>query len=197
LTSGPACVAGPACAAGPAFGHDPHHLGWNLAMHLVIDGYNLIHNCLELLTAHQQGQGRHALAAALRIYRQKKGHKVTVVFDGGPEHQPLRGSLDGVPVVYSGGELSADEMIVEMARRGGPGLTVVTCDRALGEACRRLGAELVPADVFAGRLMGAAQGCAGGGEEDREGWNFSTRKKGPARREPKARRRKSRQLEKL
>lgn len=166
-------------------------------MHLVIDGYNLIHHSLELLTAHQQGQGREALAAAVRLYRQKKGHRITVVLDGGPEHQTLRASLGGVPVIYSGGERSADEVIVEMARRAGPGLTVVTGDRALGEACRRLGAQVVEARVFAGRLMGAAQGRVGGGDEDNEGWNFSTRKKGPARREPKARRRKSRQLEKL
>jgi predicted RNA-binding protein with PIN domain len=166
-------------------------------MHLVIDGYNLIHQSLELLTAHEQGQGREALAAALRIYRQKKGHRLTVVFDGGPEHQTLRSSLGGVPVIYSGGERSADEVIVELAQRGGSGLTVVTCDRALGEACRRWGAAVVEARVFACRLMDAAQGGAGEAGEESEGWNFSTRKKGPSRREPKARRRKSRQLDKL
>lgn len=166
-------------------------------MHLVIDGYNLIHQSLELLTAHEQGLGREALTAALCLYRQKRGHRLTVVFDGGPAHQTLRASLGGVPVVYSGGERSADEVIVEMAQRGGPGLTVVTCDRALGEACRRLGAEVVEARIFAGRLMEAAQSGAGEAAEEREGWNFSTRKKGPSRRQPKARRRKSRQLEKL
>lgn len=166
-------------------------------MHLVIDGYNLIHNCLELLTAHEQGQGRAALAAALRLYRQKKSHRVTVVFDGGPEHQTTRATLDGVPVVYAGGERSADEVIVEMARQGGPGLTVVTCDRALADSCRRLGAGVVEADTFAGRLMATAQGGAGEAAGDDEGWNFSTRKKGPSRREPKARRRQSRRLEKL
>jgi uncharacterized protein len=166
-------------------------------MHLVIDGYNLIHHSLELMAAHEQGQGREALAAALSLYRQKKGHRLTVVFDGGPEHQTLRASLGGVPVIYAGGERSADQVIVEMAQRGGQGLTVVTDDRALGEACRRLGAEVVQARVFACRLMDAAQGGTGETGQECEGWNFSTRKKGPSRREPKARRRKSRQLDKL
>lgn len=165
-------------------------------MHLVIDGYNLIHNCLELLTAHEQGRGREALAAALRLYRQRKGHRVTAVFDGGPEHQTLRASLDGVPVIYAGGERSADEVIVEMARKGGGGVTVVSDDRALGDCCRRLGAEVVQSRVFAGRLMDTAQGGSREAQEG-EGWNFSTRKKGPARREPKARRRRSRQIDKL
>ncbi len=166
-------------------------------MHLVIDGYNLIHQSPELFAAHDRGGGREALAAALKLYRQKRGHRFTVVFDGGPEGGPSRATLSGVPVIYSGAEVSADQVIVELARQAGEGLTVITDDRQLGEYCRQRGAEVIPARTFAARLMETAQGGKGGGEEEGEGWDFSTRKKGPSRREPKARRRQARRLEKL
>jgi hypothetical protein len=165
-------------------------------LHLVIDGYNLLHSLPELAPARRRGQGVDALAAALRRYRAKKGHRCTLVLDGGPEAGVSRASLSGVPVVYAGAEGQADDVIAEMAGRHGPGLTVVTDDRELAGRCQASGSEVAPAWEFGARLLETALGWEpdGGGDP---GWDFTTKKKGPAKRLPKSRRRRARRLNRL
>lgn len=166
-------------------------------MRLLIDGYNLLHNAPELFPAQDRGRGRDALLLALKLYRDKKAHQLTVVFDGGEEPEPRRGSLHGVPVVFAGGKQSADQVIVEMLSGGkGAGVTVITDDRELAGLCRQQGAQVIESRVFAARLMETAQGWAPLDDED-EGWNFSTKKKGPSHRSPKARRRREQTLGKI
>lgn len=166
-------------------------------MHLIIDGYNLIHQTPELFLAADLGQGRQALLLALGLYRKKRPHRLTVVFDGGQDLEPRRASVQGVPVIFSGARLKADQVIVELARAQGSGATVITDDRELAGLCRAAGAEVIEARVFAARLMATAQGSPLLAEEEDEGWDFSTKKKGPSRREPKAKRRHSSRLERL
>lgn len=168
-------------------------------MHLVIDGYNLLHNTPELALARGKGQGRAALLKALKIYRAKRGHRLTVVFDGGPDAAPSRGSQSGVPVVYSGAEQSADDLIADLAAKHGPGVTVISDDRELAQRCISKGSEVIASWEFAVRLMEAAQGKVEGLEPSQEeaGWDFTTKKKGPSKRLPKGKRRKARKIKKL
>jgi predicted RNA-binding protein with PIN domain len=168
-------------------------------MHLVIDGYNLLHNTPELALAQEKGQGRSALLKALKIYRDKRKHRLTVVFDGGPEPSPSRGSESGVPVVYAGTDQSADDVIAEMSAKHGPGVTVITDDRELAQRCLAKGSEVIASWEFAIRLMEAAQGKVEGLEPTEEdvGWDFTTKKKGPAKRLPKSKRRKARKIKSL
>lgn len=168
-------------------------------MHLVIDGYNLLHNTPELALAQNKGQGRAALLKALKIYRDKRRHKITVVFDGGPQAAPSRASESGVPVVYSGAEQSADDVIADMSAKHGPGVTVITDDRDLAQRCEVKGSEVIASWEFAVRLMEAAQGKVEGLEPPSEetGWDFTTKKKGPSKRLPKSKRRRARKVKKL
>lgn len=166
-------------------------------MHLIIDGYNLIHHSPELFWASNWGQGRQALLTALRLYRQKKGHQVTVVFDGGDCLEPWRGSQQGLPLIFSGTRQKADYVIVELAEKLGAGATVITDDRELAGLCSRQGAVVIGARLFAGRLMDTALGYGPGLEEDDESARNGTRKKGPSHREPKAKRRRGIRLKKL
>ncbi|MCB2186589.1 MAG: NYN domain-containing protein [Deltaproteobacteria bacterium] len=168
-------------------------------MRLLIDGYNLIHHDELLANAHARGEGREALLEALRLYRKTKPHQMTVVFDGGVEPGPRRHSQKGVGVVFSGASGTADDYIAGQARKLGQGLTVVTEDRELTQRCQGTGAEVISSRVFAARLWEAAMyaGALGADEEDRGGWDFTTRKKGPARRLPKAARRKKKRLDDL
>ena len=167
-------------------------------MRLLIDGYNLIHAGGGLFEAGANGEQREALAETLRIYRKKRPHKITVVFDGGMDPSGSRSILKGVPVVFSGSARSADDVIAEMAASGGSGLTVITDDRELGGRCRRHGAEVIGSGQFISKLMEAAldAGFAPDGEGE-DTWDFTTRKKGPSRRAPKARRRKQRRFSRL
>ena len=53
-------------------------------MHILIDGYNLIRQSVDLKRFERQSleAGRKALIDWLSRYRQRKGHRITVVFDG-------------------------------------------------------------------------------------------------------------------
>lgn len=167
-------------------------------MHLVIDAYNLIHHTFELQMADDGAEngGQRALCMALNLYRKRRGHKVTAVFDGGQEPAGGRATLHGVPVVFSGHNRTADEVIIAMAKHQGPGMTVITDDRDLADQCRAQGAEVIGSREFGPKLMAVAYNGQGvGGEED--GWDFTTKKKGPKRRLPKSKRRKERRLKRL
>ncbi len=168
-------------------------------MHLLLDGYNLLHNTPELAPALARGQGRAALLKALQLYRAKRRHRLTVVFDGGPGEAPSRGSESGVPVIYSGTGGSADDVIAEISAKHGPGVTVITDDRELAQRCISNGSEVIASWEFAARLMEAAQGKVEGLEPHGEdaGWDFTTKKKGPAKRLPKSKRRKADKIKKL
>lgn len=167
-------------------------------MQLVIDGYNLIHHVPELAMAEATGQGADALATALNLYRRKKAHKITLVLDGGPEPDGGRQALHGVPTLFSGHARSADDVIADLAARHGPGLTVVTSDRDLARRCQAHDAQVVASGRFAALLMGCVLGPGDAAEdEDDGGWDFSTRKKGPAARAPKRLRRRKSVLDKL
>lgn len=161
-------------------------------MHWLIDGNNLLHLLPEILWA-VPPQGRAAaLAAALKPYRDARSLKVTLVFDGGDsEHN---GRLSGIAVAYSGPEKSADQLILERLSKAPAGSAgVVSNDQGLCNAAKLMGAGLARADMLAQKLQ-AGSGVA---DEDKTGWNFSTRKKGPARRLPKAKRRQKNLLDKF
>ncbi|RJX34575.1 MAG: hypothetical protein C4525_06805 [Desulfarculus sp.] len=166
-------------------------------MRLVIDGYNLIHHCPELALAEARGRGREALMQALRLYRKRRPHHITVVFDGGPEPGGQRTSLAGLPVVFSGAARSADDVIADLARQEGRNLTVITADHELADRCRLHSAVVLDSGEFSLRLMETALGEAPAEEAEAEGWDFSTRKKGPAKRLSKAQRRKGRRKGRL
>lgn len=166
-------------------------------MHLVIDGYNLIRRSPELTRAEARGQGREALTAALKLYRQAKKHRVTVVLDGGANPLGERGSLNGVPLVYSGVDRTADDVIAALAAEHGDGVTVITDDQELAGRCEAHGAPVVGSGEFGDILLMAAWGMEGPLESDDEGWDFTTRKKGPSKREPKAKRKTSKRIKQL
>lgn len=166
-------------------------------MRILIDGFNLIHASHDFAQAHANGGGQEALLAALKIYRQRKGHQVTVVFDGGPDMQPTRSTRHQIPVIHSGGGQSADDVIAGMAAKNGAALTVVTDDRELQARCQGAGAQVVGSGEFAFVLLETAFGPGAADDDDEGGWDFNTKKKGPSRRLPKAKRRKKRMRSKL
>ncbi|MCF8041075.1 MAG: NYN domain-containing protein [Desulfarculaceae bacterium] len=166
-------------------------------MRLIIDGYNLIHTVPELAFASDKGQGREALMEALRLYRKRRSHKIKVVFDGGLEPGGAKERLSGMPVSFSGAERSADDVIAALAAKEGGGITVVTSDRELAGRCRVHGAVVLSSEEFGNRLLEVALGMPAGAGGDEDGWDFTTKKKGPAKRLPKAERKKARRKDRL
>jgi predicted RNA-binding protein with PIN domain len=167
-------------------------------MHLIIDGYNL------LGIRGQVGSGaemaREQLLYDLTHYRQRKGHPVTVVFDGwkqglGSERHEHRA---GVQLIYSKRGERADQVIQRLASEFGGDCAVVSSDREVAEFARGHGAFVMTATEFDTKLRALRQTAApafrskAASDDDLPKRNPD--KKGNPRKLPKALRNRNRRL---
>lgn len=107
----------------------------------LIDGNNLLG---------QKGITRETLVKELSELARARRKRLTVVFDGPPEHgRPKVQQLGDVTVVYAAPK-SADEEIVRRVReaRDPRGVTVVTDDRVLSESVDAAGARVQGVAAF-------------------------------------------------
>lgn len=173
---------------------------------LIVDGYNLIRQSPELRRYERRelAAGREMLLKMLLAYQRLKPHPITVVFDGWEKGGLMeqRDRYGGIEVVYSRRGEKADQVIRRLARKKGSGALVVTSDRDLGYSCSQEGCPVVSSQEFEARLCLAA--CAEGTIETADtdqrpthGRLKGTKKKGPPRRLPKAKRHHSTLLGKL
>ena len=174
-----------------------------VALHIIIDGYNLIKNSPSLSELDRQDLqlGREALIDRLAEYKRVKPHKITVVFDGAGAMEPAasRDRIKGIQVVFSRHGQSADAVINHMAAKEREKALVVSSDRDVARAAASFQSATIPASEFETRLALAAQGQSGAAPDDDEGggWIPSPRKKGPRRRLPKRKRRNRLKVRKL
>jgi len=174
-----------------------------MAIHIIIDGYNLIRQSPELAGLDRQDLqlGRDGLVDILATYKKLKAHKITVVFDG--VAQPgLYGSRDrakGIAIRYSQGGESADDLIRRMARREKAKALVVSSDRAVMAAAESAGATVMDSAAFEDKIVMARYlALKGDGDAiESEGWVPTTRKKGPSRRLSKRQRKARARKQKL
>jgi predicted RNA-binding protein with PIN domain len=127
-----------------------------MATHLLVDGYNLVGSAGMALPA---GSGRlegarETLLKNLAGYRQRKGHAITVVFDGwqgglGAEQREFQ---SGVEVVYSKRGERADQVIQRLARLYGRDCAVVSSDHEVVNSARAAGAFVIGAAEFRAKL---------------------------------------------
>lgn len=174
-----------------------------MAIHIIIDGYNLIRQSPQLAGLDRQNLqlGREALVDLLVAYKKLKPHPITVVFDGtdAPSLYGSRDRVKGIVIRYSHGGESADDVIRRMARREKARAVVVSSDREVMHAAESAGATVMNAAAFEEKLaMAAYLAVKGGGEAfESTGWVPTTRKKGPSRRLPKRKRKARVRVEKL
>jgi hypothetical protein len=174
-----------------------------MAIHIIVDGYNLIRQSPELAGLDRQDLqlGRDALVEMLAAYKKLKRHQITVVFDG--DAQPsLYGSRDrfkGVAIRYSQGGECADDLIRRMARQERAKALVVSSDREVMAAAESAGATVISSAAFEEKVVMARYVALKGGDDGAEsaGWVPTTRKKGPRRRLPKRKRRSKTRIQKL
>ncbi len=140
-----------------------------MALHLIIDGYNLIRQSPDLLAQESQDLrwGREALLEKLAAYRRLKKHAITVVFDGWEAGECLenRDRVQGMLVIYSRRGEKADEVIKRMAARERQGSLIISSDREIMHSAERAGAAVMSAEEFSFRLYSA---FAEGGLEETE-----------------------------
>ena len=127
-----------------------------MATHLLVDGYNLLGSARMAVPAApgRLEAARDGLLHTLAGYRQRKGHAITVVFDGwqgglGAEHREFQ---SGVEVVYSKRGERADQVIERLARMYGKDCTVVSSDHEVINAARASGAFVIGAPEFRAKL---------------------------------------------
>ncbi|WP_447973245.1 NYN domain-containing protein [Nitrospira sp. Kam-Ns4a] len=170
--------------------------------HLIIDGYNLlgVRGQAGRTGREHPEAAREALLHELARYRQRKGHPITVVFDGwqqgaGTERHEHRA---GVEVIYSRRGERADQVIQRLAEEFGKACAVVSSDREVAAFARARGAFTIEAREFDARLRAAptapARPPAFSRGEDDDGPRRTSDKRGNPRKLPKALRQRQRQL---
>ena len=104
-----------------------------MAVHIIIDGYNLIRQSAELslLDRRDLQQGREALLELLAAYKKIKRHQITVVFDGTDAYSLYRqrDQTKGIKILFSRRGETADTVIKRMVEREREGALVVSSDR--------------------------------------------------------------------
>ena len=176
-----------------------------MAIHIIIDGYNLIRQSpgLSDLERIDIQNGREALIDWLAIYKRIRPHKITVVFDGSnaPALSVRRDYIKGIAIKFSRGGETADAVIKRMARQEKEHALVVSSDREIVEAAASHGAATISSPEFEEKLVMAenmnTKGLALDEEEDGPGWKPSTKKRGPRRRLSKQKRRNQLKISKL
>ncbi len=169
-------------------------------MHLIIDGYNLLHvtHSLMRLSSVQLRWERDRLIDQLSAYQKLKPSGITVVFDGwlGGWAAEKRERQKGVEVIYSRLGEKADEVIKRLVREKGSGAIVVTSDREISRFAERIDAAVVPSEQFQEKLEGFSSKVEGSLDEDEEE-EKGTKKKGLSRRPSKKEKRARAALRKL
>jgi len=170
-------------------------------MHIIIDGYNLIRqsDTLRPLERAALEDGRKALLQLLTEYKKRKGHAITVVFDGwqGGSFREEQQKTAGVRVIYSRIGESADEVIKRLVRaRRGEETLVVTSDREIRDAAERAGSVSMPSPDFEMRLI-TAEDSLPAAKDDVDSDRRGSGKKGPAHRLSKREKKARHRLQKL
>lgn len=152
-------------------------------MHLLIDGYNLLH--ADRILAHfnptQLQRERDHLIDQLSAYRILNPIGITVVFDGWQGGWPTerRERKKGIEVVFSKLGEKADEVIKRLVREKGAGVTVISSDRELSRYAEKMAAAAVSSDQFKEKMESALTRGRQTLEDEEE--SRREKRKGPSR----------------
>jgi hypothetical protein len=173
-------------------------------MLILIDGYNLIRQS-DILRSYEHKSleaGRRALIARLAEYEKKKGHKITVVFDGwksgsADEERDREGKIN---IIYSRYGEKADDVIKRMAANSDEETIVVSSDREIASYITRCGKTSLASLEFEGIMNKVISPSMEGNfaaEKNDENQDRQFKKKGPSKRLPRAKRQAQTKIKKL
>jgi len=168
-----------------------------IGMHLIIDGYNLLHVSRSLihLTSVQLQWERERLISQLSAYQKMKLSQITVVFDGwqGGEATEKRETQKGVEIIYSRLGEKADEVIKRLVKERGSAAVVITSDREIARYAGKMAVSVISSDQFREKMEIAC------GDVEKNLGNEESRgkQKGPSRRLSKKEKRARAALKKL
>lgn len=173
-------------------------------MLIIIDGYNVIRQSEALRRFERKSleAGRDALIGKLAAYQNKKGHDITVVFDGGQSDwiDEGRDKAGRINIFYSRFGERADDIIKRIAAQAAGDVIVVSSDREITSYVERLGKTPLASPDFEtlmNRTIASAPRRTAAARDQEDTRGGKTTKKGPARRLPRAARRTQKKFEKL
>lgn len=158
-----------------------------MALHIIIDGYNLIRQSplLSSLDRRDIQLGRMALLDLLAAYKKIKPHRITVVFDGiiDPVFSSDKEKIKGIEVCFSRRPVSADTVIKELASGYREKALIVSSDMDVVRFAEAKGAATISSPAFENKIRAASYYDGAGTEDEKDGERRTdTRKKGPGRR---------------
>jgi len=169
-------------------------------MHLIIDGYNLLHTnrSLNQLNGIQLQWERDHLIHQLSTYQKLKPFDITVVFDGwqGGWSTEKRERKKGIELIFSKLGEKADEVIKRLVREKGSGVIVITSDREVSRFAERMAVSVISSEQFQEKLEAPSNKSEDIFEEEEEE-EKGIKKKGLSRRLSKKEKRKNAALKKL
>lgn len=178
-------------------------LGMAMALHLLIDGYNLMGcsgNSREPF-ADPLEENREQLMEKIARYRGLKGAQVILVFDGGKGGYPTRRSERkwGMEVIYSKLGEEADQVIKNILQEGRKPYVVVTSDNAILNFAEARGFAFIRSREFEEKMEIAAFLSEKGmlEEEEMRDEESGARKKGNPKRLSKKERKRRAILKKI
>ncbi len=172
-----------------------------MAIHLIVDGYNLIRQVEELrrLERREMEAARRELVDLLSDYHQIRGHQVTIVFDGTESGnlEESRQRRKGIGIVFSSHGETADDLIVRMVTGLREGAVVVSSDREISRSIEKLGATPIASPEFMDKLENALDGDPAENGEDWEESGVRHARKGAQKKLSKKVRRARKKLDQL
>ena len=176
----------------------------NHTMLILIDGYNLIRQSDILRHYERQSleEGRRALIAKLIEYEKRRGHKITVVFDGWKNGSADEGRdrAGKINIIYSRHGEKADDVIKRIAAHTAEDTLVVSSDREIVSyitRCGRTSLTSLEFEVIMNDVISPSFGGNFAAEKQDENPERQSKKKGPARRLPRAKRQAQTRIKKL
>lgn len=172
-------------------------------MLILIDGYNLIRQSDTLRRYERKTleAGRNALIARLVEYESRRPHQIIVVFDGvqngwAEEGRDREGKIN---IIYSRHGERADDVIKRIAAQTADEVVVVSSDREISSYATRLGKTSLPSLEFEAILNKTIYApCETKSSVKKKEINErQSKKKGPARRLPRAKRQAQTKISKL
>ncbi|MBI3398419.1 MAG: NYN domain-containing protein [Deltaproteobacteria bacterium] len=171
-----------------------------MAIHLVIDGYNLTGvMALPGQTATDLEGTREGLIKRLLVYKRAKGHRVTVVFDGKKSGSFYRTKINqyGIEIIFSKDGEEADQILKEIAKTEKQNMTLVTSDRAVASFAEAYGAIAISSDEFNAILATALYSYMKGVIDEDEDEIIVSNKSGNPRKLSKLERKRLQRMKKL
>lgn len=174
-----------------------------ITMLILIDGYNVIRQSDNLRRYERKSleAGRQALIKKLVEYEKKKNHQITVVFDGGKsdwldEGRDREGKIN---IIYSRFGERADDVIKRLAAKAAGDVVVVSSDREISSFVAQLGKTPLTSPEFEMIINNALSAPARPIRQTQDNvvHEKQIKKKGPARRLPRAKRKAQTKIDKL